>query len=144
VSELDTEQRTSGTTLPPGARDLLSQPVVAILSTINQDGSPHANVMSFLLRGELIMMTTKSHRRTPRNLARDPRAAFIVYDHTLVSRYVEVRGTVEIVTAGAIDFGLDVSEFYSGVRQRHKGDDDREDLRVTLQLTPTWVHYRPR
>ncbi|MEO8631945.1 MAG: TIGR03618 family F420-dependent PPOX class oxidoreductase [Chloroflexota bacterium] len=77
--------------LTQAERDFLQEPRVAVLGTVNQDGSAHLTVMWYALDGDEIMFNTAAGRRKPENLARDPRASLVVPDGY---RFVRVDGSV--------------------------------------------------
>lgn len=77
--------------LTQAERDFLQEPRVAVLGTVNQDGSTHLTVMWYALDGDEIMFNTAAGRRKPENLARDPRASLVVPDGY---RFVRVDGSV--------------------------------------------------
>jgi|SRR4051794_25172614 PPOX class probable F420-dependent enzyme len=69
----------------------------ATVATINPDGAPQASVIWVTTDGDDILFSTVKGRRKHRNLVRDPRASIVVFDPANPYRYVEVRGSVELV-----------------------------------------------
>jgi PPOX class probable F420-dependent enzyme len=77
-------------------QDLLSAANTAVFVTIGPDGSPHASPVWFLFDGTLISVSTTADRQKHRNMVRDPRVAFTIFDPAKPLRYLEVRGTVTL------------------------------------------------
>ncbi|CAN5649401.1 hypothetical protein BH24CHL9_BH24CHL9_09590 [soil metagenome] len=78
------------------ARDRLERPrTFATLATINPDGSPLQAVLWYALRGDAIVVNSRTGRRWPENLLRDPRFSFMVEDDY---DWVSLRGEAEALT----------------------------------------------
>ena len=69
----------------------------AVLGTTNASGSPHLTVMWYLLDGDEILFNTRAGRQKERNLTRDPRVSFLVYDEADPYRYLRIDGRVSEV-----------------------------------------------
>src|SRR5438309_1362747 len=67
---------------------------IAVLATINPDGTPQQSAIWYELRGSEVMMNTKRGRLKERNLRRDPRCSLCVEDDY---RYVTIRGIVRLI-----------------------------------------------
>jgi len=123
--------------ISPDVRQYLDQPQLAVVATINEDGSPLQSVVWYMVDGEAIVFNSRVGRRWPGNLARDPRVAVLFVDPT---RYVEFTGRVEIDDDP--EHGLAV---ISALARRYTTDPERlarqlEDFRgqtrVTFRLRP--------
>ena len=71
---------------------------MAVLATLNPDGSPHLTVVWYELRGDEIVFNTTAPRAKARNLSRDPRASILIGD---MSAYVRIGGSARVVATGA-------------------------------------------
>jgi len=61
------------------AREFLQEDRVAVISTLNRDGSAHVTTVWYLLADDgTLIITTPSHSQKIRNLRRDPRIALCV------------------------------------------------------------------
>jgi hypothetical protein len=80
-------------TLSPAARRFLEAPRLAVVATINADGSPFQAVVWYRLEDDTIVFNSRVGRHWPSNLARDRRVSIIVVDG---EDYVDLRGEVEI------------------------------------------------
>jgi PPOX class probable F420-dependent enzyme len=76
------------------AREFLREDRVAVVSTLNKDGSSHLTTMWYLLTVDgTLIMSTPSHNQKVKNLRRDPRIALCVGD---VTRSISLYGRVSI------------------------------------------------
>jgi PPOX class probable F420-dependent enzyme len=81
-------------TLSPWAQQFLREDHVAVVSTINKDGSPQVTTIWYLLQEDgTIIMSTPGRTQKVKNLRRDPRIALCVGDEM---RSVSLYGTVII------------------------------------------------
>ncbi|HEY4388393.1 MAG TPA: PPOX class F420-dependent oxidoreductase [Ktedonobacteraceae bacterium] len=82
------------TILSDKALAFLKEEHVAILSTINKDGTSQLTVMWYVLEDDgTIVMNTQVHLQKMKNLRRDARVAFCIEDGV---RYLSINGTVEL------------------------------------------------
>jgi PPOX class probable F420-dependent enzyme len=90
-------------TLPPTHRDLLARPLPAALSTRMPDGFAQTHPVWCEPDGNDVLVNTTRERRKGRNLAADPRATVLVIDPRDGTRWIEVRGDVELIESGAVE-----------------------------------------
>jgi PPOX class probable F420-dependent enzyme len=92
-----------GTAIPsdPLVRELLASRLIAVLSTLEPDGSVHAIPMWFAMHGDHVILATSARSRKARNVERDARATLVVHDSRPGAEVcgVSIRGRVEIVRA---------------------------------------------
>ncbi|WP_432943082.1 PPOX class F420-dependent oxidoreductase [Kribbella sp. CA-253562] len=84
------------TELPDQARALLDGANLAVLATVNPDGSPQTSAIWVGRDGTDVLISSTAGLRKIRNLESDPRASLIVIDATDPLRYAEIRGTATI------------------------------------------------
>jgi PPOX class probable F420-dependent enzyme len=84
------------TELPDQARALLDGANLAVLATVNPDGSPQTSAIWVGRDGSDVLISSTAGLRKIRNLEADPRASLIVIDATDPLRYAEIRGTATI------------------------------------------------
>jgi PPOX class probable F420-dependent enzyme len=84
------------TELPDQARALLDGANLAVLATVNPDGSPQTSAIWVGRDGTDVLISSTAGLRKIRNLEADPRASLIVIDATDPLRYAEIRGTATI------------------------------------------------
>ena len=76
------------------AREFLREDHVAVISTLNKDGSPHVTMIWYLLQEDgTLIMSTPGRTQKVKNLRRDPRIAVCVGDER---RSISLYGTVTI------------------------------------------------
>ena len=81
-------------TLSPWAQQFLREDHVAVVSTLNKDGSPFVTTIWYLLQEDgTLIMSTPGRTQKVKNLRRDPRIALCVGDEM---RSVSLYGTVTI------------------------------------------------
>ncbi len=119
--------------LPQKAKDLIDKPEMAVISTVNKDGSPQASVVWATRDGDDVLFNTARTRAKLRNLERDPRISVLVYSSEDPYFYVEVRGTAsfEDDPEGAMIHRL--SHKYQGTDFPLPPDQERVTIRVTPQ-----------
>src|SRR4051794_23410708 len=82
---------------------LLREPHLAYVATVNQDGSPQVTPVWVDTDGEAIIFNTARGRLKWRNLERDPRISITVVDAANpVSRTVIARGRAVLIEEGAL------------------------------------------
>jgi PPOX class probable F420-dependent enzyme len=87
--------------IPASHQDLLHAPVTAALSTRMPNGTAQTQPVWCTLRGNDIQINTTWQRCEGRNLAEDPRATILSIDPKDSSRWIEIRGDVDLVENGA-------------------------------------------
>ena len=122
-------------------RAFLSEVRFGVVGTTNPDGSPHVTVMWYLFEDDDIVFNTARGRLKDRNLARDPRASFIVGDDYT---FVRVDGRVRIVedAARAQDDIRRMAIRYNG---KEKGEQQARETfskqeRISYRLRATEVY----
>jgi PPOX class probable F420-dependent enzyme len=130
-------------TVPPSHVDLLTAPIVAVLTTLMPDGRPHSCLVWADYDGGCARINTTLQRRSGRNLLADPRVSLLVVDPDNTARYLQIRGEAELVRTGAVAHLDALTREYTGhpcfyghvypLAQR-----DRE-TRVTVRIRPRRV-----
>jgi PPOX class probable F420-dependent enzyme len=67
------------------------------------DGQPQSSLVWLDHDGECALVNTTLERRKGRNMAADPRVSLLVVDPEDTSRYIQIRGEVELVEEGALE-----------------------------------------
>jgi PPOX class probable F420-dependent enzyme len=87
--------------IPDSHRDLLTRPLHGVLTTMMPDGQPQSSLVWCDYDGECARVNTTRQRQKGRNMRANPRVSLLVVDPEDTSRYLEIRGEVEIVEEGA-------------------------------------------
>ena len=127
------------TTLPAEARELLDSPEVAVVTTLNPDGSPQSSVVWVSRDGDDILFNTAKGRAKPRNLERDDRVSVVMYPKDNPYSYLEVRGTATLEDDPEAAMIHALSRKYLGKDYPWLSPGEE---RVTVRITPTKVHFR--
>ena len=88
--------------IPTSHLDLLTRPIPAVLTTLMPDGQPQSSLMWCDCDGQCARINTTAERRKGRNMRADPRVTLLIVDPDDTSRYIEIRGRVELTQEGAI------------------------------------------
>lgn len=86
--------------IPDSHRELLERPLLGALGTPLRQGA-QVHPTWFELDGNDVLVNTTRERAKGRNLARDPRATMLVVDPVDTSRWIEIRGDVDLIEEGA-------------------------------------------
>src|SRR3954467_15166164 len=82
--------------LNDAVRKIIDGPNLAVLATINPDGSPQTSVVWVGRDGDDVLISSAAGRRKDKNLRRDPRASLSVIDKDDPLQYAEIRGTATV------------------------------------------------
>ena len=88
--------------IPSSHLDLLTRPVHGVLTTMMPDGQPQSSLVWCDYDGGCARVNTTLERQKGRNLTANPKATLLIVDPEDTSRYLEIRGEVEMVLAGAL------------------------------------------
>jgi PPOX class probable F420-dependent enzyme len=131
-------------TIPDSHRDLLTEPVHAVLTTLMPDGMPQSSIVWVDYDGEYVLVNTTLERQKGRNMLGNPKVALLVIDPDDTSRWIEVRGK-------AVAFDKDKAEAHADVlTQRYTDkkhfygdiypvDQKHKETRVVVKIEPLKV-----
>jgi PPOX class probable F420-dependent enzyme len=122
--------------LSPPEVELLRGRHFAHLATLNRDGSVQVHPMWVDVEDGRPVMNTAIGRIKERNMRRDPRVTLTVSDTDDPYRYLEIRGTAELVREGAREHIEALARKYTG--GPFQGFQPGVD-RVKVVVTPTRV-----
>lgn len=124
--------------LPDVARKLIDNPTYAVLTTINEDGSPQSTVIWVKRDGDDVLFSTTRGRVKTRNMEREPRVSICGYDPAQPYSYFTVQGTVALSD--------DPDDLISELSFKYANEPWTADapgtVRVVCRLTPTHVITR--
>ena len=99
--------------IPDSHVDLLRRPICAVLTTLGPTGRPESSLVWADTDGECARFDTTLERRKARNLLARPVVSLLVVDPDDTSRYLQIRGTVELTTAGALEHLDELTRAYT-------------------------------
>jgi PPOX class probable F420-dependent enzyme len=132
--------------IPDAYADLVNEPVVATLGTINDSGSIQLSGVWTERDGSSIWVNTTMGRVKYKNMKARPEVSLIWYDPKKPFRYLSIAGrVVEIVDEGDAERGQWVTDQIDGLAERFVGQRPypfREpgEVRAALRIEP----YRVR
>ena len=126
-------------TLNEAARAVLDGPHIAAIATSNVDGRPQSSVVFVKRDGDTVVFSTIKGRLKTRNMARDPRVSLLVADKSQ-PRYLEIRGTVEIIEDPEKRLLYEMYDRYMG-GAAPPPEPDAE--RLIVRITPEKVYQFP-
>ncbi|MFI5261975.1 MAG: PPOX class F420-dependent oxidoreductase [Candidatus Limnocylindrales bacterium] len=89
--------------VPTSHLDLLTRPIVGVLTTMQADGQPRSSLVWVHFDGQCATVNTTLQRRKGRNLLANARVSLLVVDPEDTGRFIQIRGDAELVTEGALE-----------------------------------------
>ncbi len=131
--------------IPDTHRDLLRDPVHAVLTTMMADGAPQSSVVWADYDGRHVLINTALERQKSRNMQANPKVTVFVIDPKDVSRWIEVRGRVaEISGVGAEAHADKLTRLYTGKTHFYGDiytlDQKQKETRVLVKIEPVKVN----
>ena len=120
------------------ARKFLDEsPHVGVVTTLREDGSPHATIVWVDVEGDKVSFNTALGRAKPKQLKHDPRASVLMVDPNNSYKWVAVSGPAELTEEGA-DAQIDK------LAKKYLGKDEYpwrnpEETRVKVLIEPEKV-----
>jgi hypothetical protein len=78
--------------VPQSHLDLLTDPIVAVLTTLMPSGQPHSCLVWVDYDGDCARLNTTLERQSGRNLLSDRRLSLLIADPENTARYIHIRG----------------------------------------------------
>ena len=136
------------TPTPAQLIEITKPPLLAVLSTVNSDGSPQATPVWYLYDGEFFKVSCHSGRLKARNVRRNPNVTLTVLDTANNGTPLLVKGTAEIVEDGGDEFSYTMARRYDYEAPARKEADGLiayaasiGERRVIMQITPSRVSH---
>jgi PPOX class probable F420-dependent enzyme len=89
--------------IPESHLDLLTRPICGVLTTMGRDGQPQSSLVWVDHDGECARFNTTLERQKGRNMLADPKISLLMVDPDDTARFMQLRGDVELVEAGALE-----------------------------------------
>ena len=99
--------------IPETHRDLLTRPIHGVLTTMMPDGQPQSSLMWCDYDGECARLNTTAERQKGRNMRANPRVTLLIIDPDDTARYIEIRGTAELIEDGALEHLDEITRRYT-------------------------------
>lgn len=130
--------------IPDTHRDLVQEPVFAVLTTMMPDNTPQSSLIWIDYDGCHLLINTTLERQKGRNMQRNPKVALLIVDPKNTSRWLEVRGLVTEMTAENANLHADkLTQRYTS-KQHFYGDiypveQKQKETRVIVKIEPIKV-----
>ena len=89
--------------IPATHIDLLTSPIIGVLTTMTPDGQPQSSLVWCDFDGECACVNTTLERQKGRNMRKNHKVSLLIVDPENTGRYLEIRGEVELVVDGALE-----------------------------------------
>ncbi|CUS03866.2 putative oxidoreductase [Candidatus Promineifilum breve] len=99
--------------IPQAHLDLLTRPVHGVLTTMMPDGQPQSSLVWCDCDGECARVNTTAERQKGRNMIANPRVTLLIVDPDDTARYIEIRGTAQLITDGAVAHLDEITRAYT-------------------------------
>ena len=124
----------------PDVKRLLDAPNVAVISTVNSDGSILSAVVWQSVEDGHVAVNSAVGRQWPTNLDRDPHVTLLVVDPENPYSYVQVRGRAQGSTEGA-------DEHIDALAKKYLGQDEYPfrqpgEERIKFVIRPEHVRHQ--
>jgi len=127
-------------TIPDSHIDLLQKPIHAVLTTMMPDGQPQSSLVWCDYDGTCVRVNTTRQRQKGKNMQANPKATLLLIDPNNSSRFLEIRGQVEITEAGALAHLDELTRHYTGKRHYYGHifpvEQKEKETRIICKLTP--------
>ena len=89
--------------IPATHLDLLTRPICGVLTTMGRDGYPQCSLVWVDIDRGYARFNTTLERQKGRNLMANPKVSLLVVDPADTTRFIQIRGQVELVTDDVLD-----------------------------------------
>ncbi|NQW16634.1 MAG: PPOX class F420-dependent oxidoreductase [Chloroflexi bacterium] len=129
--------------------ELLAERHVAIITTLNRDGSPQSTPVWYMPEADTIWVIADQDSLKVRNLRRDPRVSIMIATDSSPYRYVVFRGEARLRDIEVLELPTRMAKRYLGKAggARYMADIDPHPPSTIIELTrnrsTTWVDRFP-
>lgn len=88
--------------IPASHLDLLTRPIHGVLTTLMPDGQPQSSLVWCDYDGECAQVNTSLERQKGQNMSHNPNVSLLIVDPENTSRFIQIRGDVELVYDNAL------------------------------------------
>jgi PPOX class probable F420-dependent enzyme len=125
--------------IPDSHRDLPEAATMAVLGTNGPDGFPQLTALGFLYDNGVFKLCTLESSQKIKNLRRAPECSLFVFALESQHRYLEVRGTAELVADPDWRESSKISAKYGVSGDEQKQRDPAGVTRYVIAITPKTV-----
>lgn len=130
--------------IPASHKDLVEEPVHAVLTTMMPDGQPQSSLVWCDYDGMYVRVNTTCERQKGRNMQANPKVSLLVIDLHDSGRWLEVRGEVEITEEGALEHLDEITRQYTDnpcyYGHIFPEEQSEKETRIICKIKPTKVN----
>ena len=122
--------------------ELLSEPIISFITTLNEDGSPHTSPVWHMMRDEIVLVAIGSSTVKAVNITKDPRVSLVAAADRSPQPWVQVNGKAFLSRPNDIDeIVVDLAHHYMdpGKAAEYIEEISGEIDFVLIQIYPTRV-----
>ncbi len=124
--------------IPENFQDLTTEPAIAHLATVMNDGGPHVTPVWFDLEDGKIRINSAKGRVKDRNMRKNPKVALSILDPKNPYRYLAIRGKVTEITEEGAEEHIDrLAKKYMNVEEYPNRS--AAEVRVLYRITPEHI-----
>ncbi len=126
--------------IPESHLDLVARPLHGVLTTMMPDGQPQSSLVWLDYDGECLRVNTTRQRQKGKNMQANSRVNLLIVDPGNVSRWIEVRGEVEIGEEGALEHLDELTRQYTRHDHYYGGifpvERQAQETRIICRIKP--------
>jgi PPOX class probable F420-dependent enzyme len=84
-----------------------------VLTTLMPDGQPQSSLVWCDYDGQCVRVNTSRERQKGRNMQANPKVSLLIVDPDDTSRFLQIRGEVEILESGALEHLDEITRQYT-------------------------------
>ncbi len=126
--------------MPESHLDLVARPLHGVLTTMMPDGQPQSSLVWLDYAGQYLRVNTTRQRQKGKNMQANPKVNLLIIDPGNTSRWIEVRGVVEITEEYALEHLDELTcqytrheHYYGGIFPMER---QAQETRIICQIRP--------
>ena len=126
--------------IPDSHLDLVARPLHGVLTTMMPDGQPQSSLVWLDYDGQCLRVNTTRQRQKGQNMQANPKVNLLIIDPGDVSRWIEVRGEVEITEEQALEHLDELTRQYTRHDHYYGGifpvERQAQETRIICRIKP--------
>jgi PPOX class probable F420-dependent enzyme len=99
--------------IPASHLDLLTRPIHGVLTTLMPNGHPQSSLVWCDFDGAYARVNTSLERQKGQNMSSNPNVSLLIVDPENTSRFIQIRGQVELIQADALTHLDEITRQYT-------------------------------
>jgi PPOX class probable F420-dependent enzyme len=126
--------------IPASHLDLVARPLLGVLTTMLPDGQPQSTLVWLDYDGQCLRVNTTRQRQKGKNMQANPKVSLLIIDPDDESRWIEVRGEVEITEEGTLEHLDALTRQYTRHEHYYGGifpvERQTQEMRIICRIKP--------